>query len=295
MNRILFYQHEIDSWQGIESHANIDHTTNTLYCTIPIKDFRALHIITILRGKVGDSFKCGIINSTLATLQLIAYTTTGIEVCIIQDSVDANIVERSLEGNKSNFCHVYSVIAHVRPPVMTRILKDLTSMGISGMYVYRAELSEKSYMQSSLWQKKDNIILEGAMQGGSYNVPFIDRAYSLKEALQKVAMHTHDSGIPCSTHEGSVLKLTCDGTGTHNFYSCVQQFIDAKTSSVANNGDNHNKSIISVIGPERGFTEDEYNMLLEYNYIPTVLSNRILRSETAVTLANGYIMGYKPL
>ncbi len=288
MNRILFYQHEIESWQGIESHANRDHTTNNIYCTIPIKDFRALHIITTLQGKVGDSFKCGLINSTLATLQIIAYTTMGIEVCIIQESIDA----RSLEGNHANSYHVYSVIAHVRPPVMTRILKDLTSMGVSAIYVYSAKLSEKSYMQSSLWQKKDNIVLEGAMQGGAYTIPFIDRSYSLKEALQKVAMHTRDSVIPCSTHEGSVLKITCDATGTHNFYSCVQQFIDAKTSSILKN---HNKSIISVIGPERGFTEDEYNTLLEYNYIPTVLSNRILRSETAVTLANGYITGYKPL
>lgn len=42
-----------------------------------------------------------------------------------------------------------------------------------------------------------------------------------------------------------------------------------------------NKKIILLIGPEGGFAEDEIGLAIENGYLPTYLSNRRLRTETA--------------
>lgn len=293
MNRILFYRWERDKW--LQNSSAVDNqklhtadfklalepnalsTSTTLH--IPMHDIRAQHIKQIIKTDSNTMLLAGIIHESVGILKIIR---------IDSDEIEVMYISKKQEDTSSYGFEIHMVLAHIRPSAMIRVLKDLTSMGVSSINVFISKLTEKSYSSSRLWKDKDTILLMGAMQGGYCTVPQLELFYSLQSAL-----NTLDSKfLDTDTQTPQIFKLVCHQTSSINILDFME---DVKKTALQNysNTDAHNTykqgstKIILTIGPERGLTDFELELLYKNNYIGVSLGQQILRSETASTVCTG--------
>lgn len=141
-----------------------------------------------------------------------------------------------------------------RPPTARRLLKDLSSAGIGRIIFCGTDLGEKSYLTSSLWVKEEykSAILEGISQGKSTLLPEIVKLYSLYKAIgmidndcDKLALDNVSPDLPLRQYQPSGKE------------SCL------------------------AIGPERGWSDRERQMLRDADFSICSMGERVLRTETA--------------
>ena len=208
-------------------------------------DERFDHIKRILHMREGDSFKAGIINGMQGTAR------------IERMDDDEILLSFSFSEDGSMLYPLTLIIAQVRPICMKRILREAVSLGVCHLILPVSDLGEKSYLSSSLYQREEykDILLDGAMQAGFTGVPraelapSLDAAISLDDSDERILMDNVIGSVPLSS-----LSLK-------------------------------DRSVTLVIGPERGWSERERNLLLTSGYTPCLLGSRILRTETASSAA----------
>ncbi|ADN02589.1 hypothetical protein STHERM_c16490 [Spirochaeta thermophila DSM 6192] len=150
------------------------------------------------------------------------------------------------------------LVAAVRPIVGRRLLRDLAALGVERVVVFPARLSERSYLESTLWKggEWERCLVEGAEQGVTTRVPEVVRVRSLEEGV----------GV-C----GEGVRYVCDeavGEG----------------GRVARAG-----RYVVAVGPERGWTEEERRVLAEEGFVRLSLGPRMLRAEVACHVAVGRV------
>jgi 16S rRNA U1498 N3-methylase RsmE len=183
---------------------------------------------------------------------------------------------------------------------MQRLLKDLGALGLARILVVASDLSEKSYMQSRLWQGHPSPsgpasgaepagepatadgpwrrqLIAGAQQGGHCFLPGVERFYSLGKALGAAA-----SGPAGGAVEPARLVLDLV-PGALDLLGWCAGLKDrwSGPSGVAGPG------LVLAIGPERGWSERERRLFQEAGFGAFGLGRRILRTETACILACG--------
>ncbi len=153
------------------------------------------------------------------------------------------------------------IIAQVRPICMKRILREVVSLGIEKLILTVSDLGEKSYLTSSLYNSDEyvEIMKDGAMQSGETNLPECIIVPSLDKAI------TYSSGkkILLDNVIGKVELSDMNLKGT---------------------------SVTLAIGPERGWSDRERNLLLENDFSPALLGRRILRTETAAVASTFLVL-----
>jgi RsmE family RNA methyltransferase len=217
---------------------------------LPFSDPRAAHISRILKLKTGDSFKAGIINSLSGTAEITDLNKEGLYLnCTFTES-------------SPPLYPVEIIIGAVRPIVLKRILKDLSSMGVKKITVCGTELGEKSYLESSLLQDGcREYLAEGASQACTSLIPELYLCRTLKQALGsldgKAELAAFDNIRPSKT---------------------VSEFKTSKSSTVI------------AVGSERGWSEKERELMEDAGFILYGLGKRVLRTETGTILACGIIL-----
>lgn len=213
---------------------------------IPLNDERARHILNVLSLNEGDSFSFGIINGEKGKATILKIDQNGIQLSF------------SFSREKQKVAPIDLIISQIRPICMKRVLRDITTLGVRRIILTTTELGEKSYEKSSFYTTNEyfSYILDGAMQSGQTNIPQVEFAHSVKEGVEKT------SGISF---------LFDNVIGKENF---SENKIKLK-----------NKSVTIAIGGERGFTDKEREIFLKRNFIPVLMGERILRSETAAITA----------
>ena len=141
---------------------------------------------------------------------------------------------------------------------MKRILRELVSLGVERLILTRSDLGEKSYVESSLYTTDEykTIMINGAMQAGHTGVSDAIFASSVEDALKEISLDT-----TCLLLDNVV------GSQKFNQLSLTD------------------KKVCIAIGPERGWSDRERKCLLERDFIPVLMGNRILRTETASVAA----------
>ncbi len=148
------------------------------------------------------------------------------------------------------------VIGHPRPIVLKRVIRDLASLAIESIVVFRADLSEASYLRSSLWDTPRQFLIDGAMQGGTTRLPCLDRCASLEEAM---------SGL---TRGAKCLRLELERyAGPTRSYRLASLPSDLQRAAL-------------FVGPERGFSDRERGLLADVDVV--TLGPVVLRTEAAV-------------
>ncbi|TVQ27713.1 MAG: RsmE family RNA methyltransferase [Spirochaetaceae bacterium] len=233
MNRMLF---EAEELQGVR-------------VALGPRDRRALHLRGVLRSSVGDSVRAGIVNGPSGVFRVLAMAHDGVtgEFTACESAAEATGHSAGIGGTL--------LLGAVRPIVFKRLVKDLSTLGLARIMVCAADLTERSYLSASIWERgvlRDRLVA-GAEQGGHTRLPELAVYRSLTDALAEVSdsfrIVADQDGVPPATILSHREAASADWT--------------------------------AAVGPERGFSDRERSALIAAGFMPVSLGPSILRSEVA--------------
>ncbi len=243
-----------------------------------LRDERAQHIITVLHKNEGDTFDAGIINGQAGSAVITkiekhdAHTSDGKKTY-----TDGNLYfsfEPKTDGKQ--LYPLVMLIGFPRPIQLKRLLRDMAGLGVHAVFLTGTELGEKSYLKSNLStpQAGYDMLLQGTVQAASTHVPEIYFTQNMTQAL-------HDIENYFSEHfpQMKISKLALDN-------------IRPKTSLSAHllTDTDSNTATVAAIGSERGWTDSERNLLEQNGFTLLGMGPRVLRTETASTVAASLIL-----
>ena len=219
-------------------------------------DKRAEHLLTVLHKKQGDDFTAGIIGgqSGVATITR------------VDEAARQIFFEFSATGDGKPLNPLKMIVGFPRPIQLRRLLRDVAALGVSELHLTGTELGEKSYMQSDLAQPEAarELLLEGTVQAGSTHVPEVFVHRTLKECLEHMAA-LEEPQLICLDNINPACSL-----GEVQFSADVP--------------------VVAAIGSERGWTDKERSLLEQTGFTRCGMGSRIMRTETAVTVAGAIIL-----
>lgn len=208
------------------------------------------HLLHHLKVNIGSSLKVTLLNEGLATGEVTAIKPELIEIKVSENSI-----------TKGLHFPINLVIASSRPPTVKKILEHGASLGIEKISFFTAELSEKSYLASKIFEERkirELTELGLAQSACFYKLPLIERYHSLEQALEVQKEDTQKFTL--SLEKGQ-----------------RKTFLDYPI--------NFSHPITLAIGPERGWTKKEEDLLKEFNFKGISLSPSVLRVEIATFVA----------
>ncbi len=215
-------------------------------------DIASAHLRRILRVRPGDTVRVGVVDGPRGTATV--------------ESIDRSTVILSARWDdrpQDPSLPITVLVGHPRPPVLTRIWRDLASMAVARIVVFTAQLTEKSYRRSSIWTEPRQYLLDGLRQGGHTRLPRLEYADSVVRAT---------SDLP-----GEALRIFADPQAPGGLVELAARL------------DKQAKGVVLCVGPERGLTGAETDHLRKVGFDPVSLGRSILRTETATILLAGFV------
>jgi RsmE family RNA methyltransferase len=214
---------------------------------LPRHDFRARHILEVLRRKPGETFDAGLINGPRGK-----GTLTGIEATALHLSF-------TWAAPPAPLAPIRLLIGLPRPQTARDILREGAALGVGAMDFVRTERAEPSYARSSLWQSHEweSLLIAGAAQAFCTRVPVVRHGQLLAETL---------AGLP-----GGGTRIALD-----NYESPLalgQADLPVPTE------------VTLALGAERGWSGAERALLRQHGFLFVHLGERVLRTETACIAA----------
>lgn len=226
-------------------------------------DERAKHILKVLHKNVGDTFDAGIIGGAAGTAKITKISENGE---IFFD------FEAKSEGKK--LYPLTLIIGFPRPIQLRRLLRDVAGLGCQKVILTGTDLTEKSYLDSNVVTDGSayQMLLDGTAQAASTHVPELVFYKNLDETLE--AIHNCESG---ARQEKIALDNRRAKMSLHDFLK-------------AENADGKLQQVFAAIGSERGWTERERDLLEKFGFSLCSMGTRVLRTETAATVASAIIL-----
>lgn len=211
---------------------------------LAISDYEILkHLHKVLKISNGDILKIVLVEEGLANAKVIAISKQEVTIEIFETF--------PAKQTKSKL-----IIGLSRPLTCQKILEHGTTLGVSEFHFFKAELSEKSFLESKFiqQQKFESYLLKGLAQSGVYS------------QLPKVFIHDNFAKI-----------------SLENFAKDNKYFLSLKSHHFLNQDQHHQKfSTTFLIGPERGFTPEEEMVFEQLDFMPISIGPSIQRVEYAV-------------
>jgi RsmE family RNA methyltransferase len=213
-------------------------------------DERYQHLCETVGVKVGATFYVGIPNG----LRGLAKVTS------LEPRLTFTV---TWEKNLQPRLPLHVVVGLPRPQTAKKVLHDLASLGVESINFFDSEKGDAGYATSSLW--KDDQWLEplrkGAEQACSSHLPQVHRHASLVLAL--AALPQTSNRLALDPYEAS------EALGS----------VPVTTPSA-----------ILALGPERGWSAKERNLLRENQFKFYHLGDRILRVEAAALVGSALVL-----
>ena len=206
-------------------------------------DRRVIHMLDVLRRKIGDSTDVGLINGPRGKAIL---TSLNDETATF---------EFAWGDSPSPLLPIDLIVGLSRPQTSRKILQEATSLGVRRIYFVSVDRGEPSYATSKLWTTNEweRLVHAGVEQSFSTRFPEIEFGITLSEAIE--ATKSGDDFICMDNYEATRgLWEAAAGVG---------------------------QSVVLAIGSERGWTADERDVFRGNGFLLAHLGERPLRTETA--------------
>ncbi|MCR4939055.1 MAG: 16S rRNA (uracil(1498)-N(3))-methyltransferase [Treponemataceae bacterium] len=234
---------------------------------LPLKDERAKHILKVLHKQVGQSFEAGIINGKAGQAQIKS---------ISEDGIDFDFIP--LTDGKPLY-PITLIIGFPRPIQLKRLFRDAAGLGASRICLCGTELGEKSYMDSNIVERGAaySALLDGAAQAKSTCVPELSLFPSVKACLSSLFIDSPNPGKGCTEPD---IRVMLDNVKPEtSLFKYMEKSLSVGT-----------KMVYASIGSERGWTDKERSLFTENDFTSCSMGSRVLRTETAVTVALSLIL-----
>lgn len=214
------------------------------------------HISEILKKRIGDRLKAGIVNQSLGQW-------------LIEESNSDEIVGtyKPILKPKRRFPEVQLLLAVNRPPTVRKILELAGTWGVAEIRFFLSKNSRKDYLTSPVWKSEEieKELWEGMEQGKNIFLPKVHLDF--QNRIETILLETEKSG-------NFNFRFLLDRKGK----SIVRIFEESKNR----NFEYSNFRILVAIGPESGFVKKEADLFKEHGLESITVSSRVLRTETAV-------------
>ncbi|MBO4705147.1 MAG: 16S rRNA (uracil(1498)-N(3))-methyltransferase [Spirochaetaceae bacterium] len=243
--------------------------------TLPLKDDRAKHILKVLHKQTGDSFDAGIINGEAGRAEITAITDEGISFDFLPQSDGKPLYPITL------------IIGFPRPIQLKRLFRDVAGLGASRLCLCGTELGEKSYMDSNIVERGAAYaaLVDGSAQAKSTHIPELQLFPSVKACLSELfpAKECTGSSAALCTADTDIRVMLDNVKPESTLFGHMQKSIpkNAPTSAIMT---------YAAIGSERGWTDNERSLFAEAGFASCSMGIRVLRTETAATVAMSLIL-----
>ncbi len=216
---------------------------------LPRGDPRAVHLLRVLRRREGDTFDAGLVNGPRGRGTLVAIGPDALGLAFAWSGAPPAPLDP-----------VTLIIGLPRPQTARDILRDATALGVAAMHFVTTEKGEPSYARSTLWKSDEwrQHVIAGAAQAFATRLPEVSRGRSLVEAV---------GGLP-----GGIARVALDNYEAGMSLAQLPAPAGAPAAALA-------------IGAERGWSAAERAVLRGAGFAFAHLGPRVLRTETAVTVA----------
>ncbi len=261
MNIVLFSEEEILAGRDSAGKCSV---------RLPVKDERTQHILKVLHKVAGDSFDAGLVDGMAGKAVL-----SRVEKGNGQEGAESEnglYFDFEPESDGKPLYPVELIVGFPRPIQLKRLFRDVAGLGVSAVHLCGTELGEKSYMDSGIVEKGAayTALLEGTAQAKSTHVPELKLYQSVAACLESL-----------SGNCGEAVRVMLDNVKPEGplFGYLEKSGVDSCT-----------RPVIAAIGSERGWTDNERNLFERNGFAACSMGSRVLRTETAATVAATIIL-----
>ncbi len=212
--------------------------------TVTLTDARAEHIRTVLKARVGDDVRTGVLNGLIGTSR-------------VERLEEQAVVLRTQHGEQAPEPWFDVILAAPRPKVLKRLWPQLAALGAGRIVILNAFKVEKCYF-SSQWLDPayyTPLLMEGLMQAGTTRLPEVQIKQRFKPFMEDELHGCFPNALRLLAHPG-------EAAGQDWTLAAGQRPLLA-------------------VGPEGGWTDYELDMFLTRGFTPFSLGSRPLRTDTA--------------
>ncbi len=235
-----------------------------------LSDGRAVHILNVLRRKIGDTCDVGLIDGPRGKAELLAVNETSLDLAFTWE-----LAPPALDP-------IHLIVGLPRPQTARKILQEAATLGVAAIDFVRTERSDASYAQSTLWSTGEwrRHLIAGAEQAFSTQLPSVrwDQTLAAAIAADFSSATTWASSPPHASERNhvSVSRVALDN------YEATTSLLTYSLSGDKSPARKTPASVILAIGGERGWTQPERDGLRAQRFTLAHLGSRVLRTETAV-------------
>ncbi|MDR0730280.1 MAG: RNA methyltransferase [Treponema sp.] len=223
---------------------------------LPRRDERTVHLLKTLHKKAGDTFDAGILGGQRGA--------GTIEKVNLDGSLSYSL---NLFENPPRRVSLRMAVGFPRPIQLRRLLRDLSSLGVSAVDLVGTELGDKNYRDTNLLKDGGarSALIEGAAQSRDTTIPDLTVWPRLEDWL---------GGRPWEP----------GGQGPRPLVFLAAADNVRPEGSLARLSPMRRKVVLAV-GPERGWSDRERELLEKGGFLRLSMGERALRTETACVAA----------
>ena len=217
---------------------------------LPLGDPRAVHVREVLRLLPSDDFDVAVVNGSRGKATIVEDGPTGLRISF-----------RWEDFAEDNRLPIHLLAGLPRPQTARKILEQAATIGVTSMDFFGADKGEPSYADSKLWMSEEwhRHLVRGVEQAFCSFLPAVRHYANLEDALAELPQDT--SRFALDVYEAPAPLSVTDATTV----------------------------LVLALGPERGWSGRERNLLRDAGFALRHLGSRVLRQETACIAALGIL------
>lgn len=240
---------------------------------LPRSDERAVHLLEVLRRGPGDTFDAGLVNGPRGKGTLVRVGEQALELSFAWGPPPSPLEPLHL------------LIGLPRPQTARKILQEASALGVARMEFFISEKGEGGYARSTLWSSGEwrRHLLAGVAQAFDTRMPEVEAGVTLPAALERLPLGGRRLAL--DNYEAAQV-LVPESIGASD--GSPGRPLPGDRSNVGTEacpGDKIGSGVVLALGPERGWSAAERNLLRAQGFTLVHLGPRVLRVETAVVAA----------